>query len=67
MDGVPAPALRAHHTILSTVVPPGAKEVTFEFSSKEYTRGRLLSLLAVAVAIGLMVVPGFRSRSKPDA
>jgi len=67
VDGAPAPALRAHHTILSTVVPPGAKEVTFEFSSREYTRGRLISLLAVAVAIGLMVVPGVRSRLKPDA
>ena len=66
VDGVTAPAIRAHHTLLSAVVPPGAKEVVFEFSSREYARGRLISLLALALAVGLMIVPRFRSRSRTD-
>ncbi len=67
VDGVAAPAIRAHHTLLSAVVPPGAKEVTFEFSSPEYKRGRMISLLALAVAAGLMLAPRFRSRVSTDA
>jgi hypothetical protein len=67
VDGVAAPALRAHHTLLSVVVPPGAKEVSFQFVSREYARGKMISILAVAAALGLIIVPRFRARSRADA
>ena len=66
VDGVPAPAIRAQHTMLSAAVPPGAKEVRFEFSSPEYSRGKLISLLALLLAGGLIVVPKLRPRTAAD-
>jgi len=66
VDGAAAPAIRAHHTLLSVVVPPGAKEVSFEFVSPEYARGRMISILAVALALGLILVPRLRPRSRAD-
>ena len=55
IDGQPAPTLRAQHTLLSAVIPPGTKEVRFEFRSKDYQRGRLLSLLGVIGALLLLL------------
>ena len=66
VDGAAAPAIRAQHTMLSAAVPPGAREVSFEFSSPEYTRGKLISLVALLLAVGMIVVPRFRSRTSAD-
>lgn len=67
VDGAPAPVLRAQHTLLSVMVPPGAKEVTFEFRSLEYERGRLISLLSLAAVAGLFIVPRVRRKRVADA
>lgn len=66
VDGKPAPVLRAQHTLLSAVVPPGAKEVTFEFRSREYERGRLITLLSLLAVLGLLLGPRLRRRSAAD-
>jgi hypothetical protein len=63
VDEAAVPVLRAQHTLLSVIIPPGAKEVTFEFRSSEYERGRLISLLSVVVVVGLFLVPVFRRRA----
>jgi hypothetical protein len=60
VDGASTPLLRAQHTLLSVTVPPGAKEVAFEFRSPEYERGRLITLFSVVVLAGLFLVPRFR-------
>jgi len=62
IDGADAPVLRAQHTLLSVVVPPGAKEVSLEFRSPEYARGKLISLLAILVALAMIVLPRLRRR-----
>ena len=62
VDGVPVPTLRAQHTLLSVVLPPGGKEVTLEFRSPEYQRGRLLALLSLLGVFALMAVPRLRRR-----
>lgn len=62
IDGADAPVLRAQHTLLSVVVPPGAREVTLEFKSPEYARGRLISLLAVFLALAMIAIPRIRAR-----
>jgi len=67
VDGAPVPALRAQHTLLSVVVPPGAKQVAFEFRSPEYVRGRLITLLSLAIVAGVFLVPRFRRRGGDDA
>jgi hypothetical protein len=67
IDGAPAPVLRAQHTLLSVVVPPGAKGVAFEFRSPEYVRGRLITLLSLGIVAGVFLVPRFRRRGGDDA
>jgi hypothetical protein len=62
VDGSPVPALRAQHTLLSVVVPPGAKQVGCEVRSPEYARGRLITLLSLAIVAGVFVVPRLRRR-----
>ena len=62
IDGADAPVLRAQHTLLSVVVPPGAREVIFEFRSPEYARGKLISLIAIAVALAMLILPRVRPR-----
>jgi hypothetical protein len=57
VDGAAVPVLRAQHTLLSVLVPPGAREVAFEFVSPEYGRGRMITLLALGV---LLVAPRLR-------
>ena len=62
IDGAEAPVLRAQHTLLSVVVPPGAREVTLEFKSAEYARGKLVSLIAIGLALAMIVLPRLRPR-----
>jgi hypothetical protein len=60
VDGAAVPVLRAQHTLLSVLVPPGAREVAFEFVSPEYARGRMITLLALGVIAVLLVAPRLR-------
>jgi hypothetical protein len=62
VDGKPAALLRADHALLSVVVPPGAREVTLDFSSAAYARGKLVTLAALLVALALVLVPVLRAR-----
>jgi hypothetical protein len=57
VDGAPVQVHRAQNTLLSVVLPPEASNVTFEFHSDAYGRGRLISLLSLAGVIGMFAVP----------
>jgi hypothetical protein len=67
VDGTPVPVLRAQNTLLSVVVPPGAKQVAFEFRSPEYVRGRLITLLSLAIVGGIFLAPRLRRRGAEHA
>jgi uncharacterized membrane protein YfhO len=54
VDGRATPVHRADHTLLSVVLPAGAKEVTFTFASAAYSKGKLVTLLAVLVTVALL-------------
>ncbi len=54
VDGKPAPVYRADHTLLSVVLPPGAREVTLHFASAAYARGKLVTLAALLVTLALL-------------
>jgi hypothetical protein len=43
-------------------IPPGAREVAFEYRSPAYRRGRLVSLVALLGVAGLYGVPLIRRR-----
>jgi len=53
VDGRAAQVHRGDHALLSVVLPPGAREVRLYFSSDEYARGQLVSLLALLTVAGL--------------
>ena len=62
VDGKAATVLRADNAFLSVELPPGAKEVAFDFSSPSYRAGKMVTLIASLLALGLIVVPAFRQR-----
>jgi hypothetical protein len=62
VDGSPAPVHRGDHALLTVVIPPGAKEVTLEFDSPEYARGKAISFAALLVIAGLFVWPVWSRR-----
>jgi hypothetical protein len=54
VDGKPAEVYRADHTLLSVVIPPGARDVRLHFASAAYARGKLVTLAAVLVTLALL-------------
>lgn len=62
IDGREAPVLRGQYALLSVAIPPGAREVAFEYRSAAYRKGRLISLVALLGTIGLYTVPMVRRR-----
>jgi hypothetical protein len=67
VDGKPAAALRGDHTLLSVVLPPGAREVRLHFASAAYARGKAVSALALFIVVGLMLHPLWTRRKTADA
>lgn len=57
VDGKPAVARRGDYAMLSVVLPPGAREVRLHFASDEYTRGKIVTLLALLLTAGLFAWP----------
>ena len=62
VDGKAATVLRGDNAFLSVELPPGAKEVAFDFSSPSYRTGKMVTLIASLLALGLIIVPAFRQR-----
>ncbi|MEO8138046.1 MAG: hypothetical protein ABI742_00280 [Gemmatimonadota bacterium] len=62
VDGTPAAVHRADHTLLSVIVPPGAREIALQFKSGAYARGKLVSLISLLLALGMIAGPWFLSR-----
>ncbi len=57
IDGKAVPVHRVDHAFLSVVLPPGAKEVRFDFHSADYRRGQLVTGLALLVVAALLSTP----------
>jgi hypothetical protein len=53
VDGRPAQVLRGDHALITVALPPGSREVTLDFDSPEYARGKLVSLVALLAIVGL--------------
>ena len=66
IDGKPAPVLRAQGTLLSVMLPPGARSVTFWFDSPAYHRGKVISFASLAAVVALFGVPLVRRRKSTD-
>jgi hypothetical protein len=66
IDGKPAATLRGDYTLLSVPLPPGAKEVRLWFASSTYGKGKLVTALALLVALGLCAAPLWQRRVQRD-
>jgi hypothetical protein len=62
VDAKPAAVLRGDNTLLSVVLPPGARDVRLYFASAAYARGQLVSALAMLIVLGLMLHPVWSRR-----
>src|SRR6185295_1236119 len=66
VGGKPAPIGRADLSLIGVELPEGAREVELTFASASYARGRLITVLALVVALlmtGAGVAYGFRQPS----
>jgi hypothetical protein len=57
VDGKPGVVRRADHTLLSVDLPAGAKQVELAFDSPAYAKGKMVSLVALLLAIAMLAVP----------
>jgi hypothetical protein len=66
VDGKPAPAYRAMYSLIGVPLPTGARTVELTFRSASYETGKLITLVALALAVVLLaggVVTDRRSRA----
>jgi hypothetical protein len=63
IDDKPAPAHRADGALLSVELPPGAKEVTLNFDVAAYHTGKMVSLVALLLTVGLLFSDRLRPRT----
>lgn len=67
VDGRAAQVLRGDHSLLSVALPAGARQVSLRFASAAYARGKILSLLSLVCAAGMILVPLARGRRPAGA
>lgn len=54
VDGKPATIGRADYSLIGVVLPEGGRRVELTFRDRAYERGRLLTLVALVLALGLI-------------
>lgn len=73
VDGVPAPLLRANYAFRAVALSGGAHEVVFRYTPDSFTWGGRISLISLAVLLGLAAlswrhqIGGLRLRSSPSS
>jgi hypothetical protein len=64
IDGQPAATYRANGAMLSVALPSGAEQVTLRFDMDSYHTGRLLMLLSLVTALGVIALGARQSRRR---
>lgn len=62
VDGKPGTVARAQYSMMGVPLPAGARRVTLAFSSPAYERGKLVTWLAILVALAALVAGLVRER-----
>jgi hypothetical protein len=63
VDGLTVPTHRANHAMLSVALPPGAGEVSLIFVTPGYATGKLITLVCLLGALGIVAF-GFQQNRK---
>ena len=66
VDGRAAPVLRGDYSLLTVAVPAGAKVVQLSFRSPLYDRGKMITLVSLAVLLVAFLVAVVRRRAQPS-
>ncbi|MBC7791012.1 MAG: hypothetical protein H7Z74_13780 [Anaerolineae bacterium] len=64
VDGKPAAADRADFTLIGVALPTGARIVDLTFESRPYQVGKTITLLAIAISLGLAIWGIFLERRR---
>ena len=64
VDGEPASVLRGDVSLITVPLSAGAREVTLDYRSPAYERGRLITLLSLVVVTGLLAGPAVYRRMR---
>lgn len=62
IDGQVAPTRRANHAMLSVALPSGAKTVELTYHTPGYGTGKLITLISLVGALGLVITGRLRRR-----
>lgn len=62
VDGKPARLGRADLTLIGVELPPGSKTVDLEFTSPAYERGKMITLVAIVIALVVLAAGVWRDR-----
>ena len=57
VDGKPGVVRRGDHSLISVDLPVGAREVSLVFDSDTYAKGKMVSLVALMIAVAMLFVP----------
>jgi hypothetical protein len=60
VDGRAGVVRRIDHTLLGVDLPPGSREVRLRFESSGYAKGKVISLIALLLAMGMILVTATR-------
>jgi uncharacterized membrane protein YfhO len=64
VDGQPAQVLRGNYTMLTVAVPAGARSVELAFRSGSFRRGKLLTLISLALVAAAFAAPAVAGRRR---
>jgi len=65
VDGQPAPTLRGDQTLLTVPIKAGVQQVTLEFSSSHFARGKLITVGSVILLFAWAGAGVWRRRARP--
>jgi hypothetical protein len=64
VNGQAAPVVRADYNLIGVALPAGASRIALDFSDAAYQRGKLVTLLALAAALALIVAGALLERRR---
>jgi hypothetical protein len=62
IDGQPAAVHRGDNTLITVVIPPGAREVILTFHDDTFVRGKWVTAASTLLVLGLVLVPAVGRR-----
>jgi uncharacterized membrane protein YfhO len=66
-DGKPAPVARANYNLIGMALPAGARQIQLRFEDAQYQTGKIVTIVAMALALAAVVAGVLIDRRRPAA